>query len=301
MALRKKMNLLITGGTGFIGSSLCSRLLKNNNNLTLLTRHPELIKAPVKAITALEQLKVDMNFDIVINLAGEPIADKRWNNKQKERILTSRIGITQQLITFLEKVTNKPKLLINGSAIGYYGISKTNNPIDESSAGDESFSSKLCQQWEAVALQAEAIGIRTCLLRTGIVLGKGGGALKKMSLPFKFGFGGRIGNGEQWMSWIHLDDLIGIILYCIEDDKLSGAINGTSPNPVTNQVFTRTLGTVLKRPTILPMPETVIKLLMGQMGEELLLSGKRILPTKILDAGYLFQYEKLEDALLNSL
>ena len=229
------MNLLITGGTGFIGSSLCLRLLKKNHNLTVLTRHPELIKAPVKAITAIEELNIDMTFDIVINLAGEPIANKRWSNKQKQRILTSRINITQQVIAFLKKVTIKPKLLISGSAIGFYGINQTDNLIDENSENDNSFSSKLCQQWEAVALQAEEIGIRTCLLRTGIVLGKGGGALSKMLLPFKIGFGGRIGHGKQWMSWIHLDDLVGIILYCINHDDLRGAINGTSPNPVTNQ------------------------------------------------------------------
>jgi uncharacterized protein (TIGR01777 family) len=295
------MNLLITGGTGFIGSSLCARLLKDNHNLTLLTRHPEQIRAPVNAIAEIEQLNVDMIFDVVINLAGEPIANKRWTNKQKQRILSSRLDITQQLITFLVKVENKPALLINGSAIGYYGISKTNNFIDENAEGDDSFSSQLCQQWETAALQAEAIGIRTCLIRTGIVLGKGGGALKKMLLPFKMGFGGRIGNGKQWMSWIHLDDLVGIILYCIDHDNLRGAINGTSPNPVTNQVFTKTLGTVLKRPTIFPMPEIVVRLIMGEMGEELLLTGKRILPINISDAGYHFQYEKLEDALTNSL
>ena len=295
------MNFLITGGTGFIGSSLCSRLLKNNHKLTVLTRHPELIKAPVKAITAIEELNIDMTFDIVINLAGEPIANKRWSNKQKQRILTSRINITQQVIAFLKKVTTKPKLLISGSAIGYYGINQTDNLIDENSENDNSFSSKLCQQWEAVALQAEEIGIRTCLLRTGIVLGKGGGALSKMLLPFKIGFGGRIGHGKQWMSWIHLDDLVGIILYCINHDDLRGAINGTSPNPVTNQEFIKTLGVVLKRPTIFPMPETVVKLLMGQMGEELLLTGKRILPIKVSDAGYCFQYKKLDGALVDSL
>ena len=295
------MNLLITGGTGFIGSALCSRLLKNKHNITLLSRYPEKIKPSFKAITEIEQLKDDAIFDIVINLAGEPIANKRWNNRQKQRILSSRIATTQKLIEFLTKVENKPKLLINGSAIGYYGISKTNNSIDETSVGDDSFSSQLCQQWEAVALQAEALGIRTCLLRTGIVLGKGGGALSKMLLAFKLGLGGRIGHGKQWMSWIHLDDLVGIILYCIEHNNLSGAINGTSPNPVTNQVFTKVLGTMLKRPTIFPMPSIVVKLLMGQMGEELLLVGKRILPKKISDAGYNFLYPKLEDALKNAL
>ncbi len=145
------MNLLITGGTGFIGSSICSCLLKDHHNLTVLTRRPEIISSPVKAITKIDQLKVDMIFDVVLNLVGEPIANKRWSNKQKQRILTSRITITHLLIAFFKKVENKPKLFINGSAIGYYGIGKANNPIDENSASDDSFSSQLCQQWETVA------------------------------------------------------------------------------------------------------------------------------------------------------
>jgi len=295
------MNLFITGATGFIGSALCSRLLKEHHHITVLTRTPEKVHAPLNVITAITQLNTEVVFDVVINLAGEPIADKRWSNQQKQRILTSRITTTQQLITFLKRVKHKPQLLINGSAIGYYGINRSNTAIDENEAGDESFSSQLCQQWETTALQAEVIGIRTCLLRTGIVLGKGGGALSKMLLPFKAGFGGRIGDGKQWMSWIHLDDLVGIILYCITHDKISGALNGTSPNPVTNQEFTKTLGKILKRPTIVPMPNVIIKLLMGQMGEELLLSGKKILPINIAAAGYDFQYPQLEQALVHSM
>jgi len=295
------MNFFITGATGFIGSALCSRLLLDNHQVTVLSRSPEKVLPPIRAITEISQLKTAEKFDIVINLAGEAIANKRWSDKQKQQILTSRINITQQLIAFLTKVENKPQLLINGSAIGYYGISSTNSSIDEDSAGDDSFSSQLCQQWEAVALQAEAIAIRTCLLRTGIVLGKGGGALTKMLLPFQLGLGGKIGSGNQWMSWIHLDDLIGIILHCINHDDLTGAINGTSPTPVTNRVFTKTLGKVLKRPTFFPMPEVLIRLLMGQMGEELLLAGKKILPVKVSAAGYHFQYPKLEQALKNSL
>ena len=293
------MNLLITGGTGFIGSALCSRLLEEKHTLVVLSRHPEKVKPPIKAIVDLEDLSNDDIFDVVINLAGEPIADKRWSEKQKQRILSSRIDMTEKLIAYFKKSANKPKLLINGSAIGYYGIGTTDDIIEEKEKGDNSFSSQLCQQWEAVALKAEALGIRTCLLRTGIVLGKNGGALSKMLLPFKMGLGGRIGQGKQWMSWIHLDDLVGIILYCINHDNLKGAVNGTSPTPVSNQVFTNTLGTVLKRPTIFPMPQIVVKLLMGQMGEELLLAGKKILPKKVSDAGYTFKYKTLEDALID--
>ncbi|MFT4606395.1 MAG: hypothetical protein ACI9V8_000546 [Urechidicola sp.] len=293
------MNLLITGGTGFIGSALCSRLLEEQHNIVVLSRHPEAIKPPIRALTDLEQLKDDDIFDVVINLAGEPIANKRWSDQQKKRIFSSRIDTTKALIAYLKKSKNKPKLLINGSAIGYYGVDKTDDVIDETSGVDDSFSSQLCQRWEATALKAEALGIRTCLLRTGIVLGKNGGALSKMLPPFKMGLGGRIGHGKQWMSWIHLDDLVGIILYCINHDELKGAINGTSPNPVINEVFTKKLGTALKRLTIFPMPAIVVKLLMGQMGEELLLAGKRISPRKVLNAGYNFKYKTLDQALKN--
>ncbi|MFT6371424.1 MAG: hypothetical protein ACJAZT_000151 [Gammaproteobacteria bacterium] len=293
------MNLLITGGTGFIGSALCTRLLDEKHSIVVLSRHPEKIKLPIKAVSSLEQLTDDDIFNVVINLAGEPIADKRWSDQRKNRIYASRIVTTEALIAYLKKSINKPKLLISGSAIGYYGIDGTDDIIDENSGNDDSFSSELCQKWETAALKAESLGIRTCLLRTGIVLGKNGGALSKMLPPFKMGLGGKIGHGKQWMSWIHLDDLVGIIVYCINNDNLKGPINGTSPNPVINQVFTKTLGLALKRPTIFPMPKAVIKLLMGQMGEELLLVGKRILPQKVLDAGYNFKYKTLEEALKN--
>ncbi|CAC9605513.1 Cell division inhibitor Slr1223 (YfcH in EC), contains epimerase/dehydratase and DUF1731 domains [uncultured Gammaproteobacteria bacterium] len=293
------MNILITGGTGFIGSALCAHLLKENNKIVILSRYPEKIKHPIKAIADLSDLQDSDIFDVVINLAGEPIANKRWSSKQKNQIFSSRIDITEKLISYFEKLDNKPKLLISGSAIGYYGVGKTDNIIEEKEGGDNSFSSELCQKWEAVALKAEKLGIRTCLLRTGIVLGKNGGALSKMLFPFKMCLGGIIGHGKQWMSWIHIDDLTGIILYCINHDNLKGAINGTSPNPVTNKEFTKTLGMTLKRPTIFPMPAIVVKLLMGKMGEELLLAGKKITPKKVLDAGYKFTYKTLEEALTN--
>ena len=192
------MNILIAGGTGFIGSALCSRLLEEQHNIVVISRHPELVKSPIRAISDIQQLSNADCFDAVINLTGEPIADKRWSAKQKKLILDSRINSTEQLISYFRKSEHKPKLLINGSAIGFYGVAKTDDLIDEDKLGDDSFSSQLCQQWESTALEAEALGIRTCLLRTGVVLGKNGGALSKMVLPFKLGLGGRIGHGKQY-------------------------------------------------------------------------------------------------------
>lgn len=294
------MNILITGGTGFIGSQLCSVLLKKQYHIVVVTRQPIQVQTNIEAVTSLDQLDTDMCFDVVINLAGEPIANKCWSDTQKQCILDSRLSSTNNLIDYFKRLNLKPKLFISGSAIGYYGIEQTDNDFDESALGDSSFSSELCQQWEEAALAAKGLGIRTCLLRTGIVLGKGG-ALSKMLPPFKLGLGGKIGKGTQWMSWIHIDDLIGIILYCIDNDKISGSINGTAPEPVTNASFSKSLGKTLNRPALLPMPAFVIKLIMGQMGEELLLAGKKILPTKIWLCGYVFKYEQLDDALMNIL
>lgn len=275
-------------------------LIDKHNSIVILTRTPEKINGSCTGINHLSQIPDEMFFDVVINLAGEPIADKRWSDEQKNRILKSRIETTQFLIDYLNSKSKVPELLINGSAIGYYGVDASDEEITELHHGDDSFSSHLCQQWETIAEQAQGLGIRTCMLRTGIVLGKHGGALKKMLPAFKLGIGGRIGNGAQWMSWIHIDDLIGIILYCIEHNDISGPINGTSPNPVTNTTFSKVLGQVLNRPAVLPMPAFVIKFLMGQMGEELLISGKKVIPAKILNHGYSFKYPQLAKALLHA-
>ena len=293
------MNILITGGTGFIGSALCSYLSNLGHYVTVKTRYLNSVNKGIKAVNDLQQLSDHDSFDIVINLAGEPIADKRWSQKQKDIILSSRIDTTKQLIQFFNTREHKPTLFISGSAIGYYGITPSNNEINENDISDSSFSSKLCQQWETCALEAEALGIRTCLLRTGIVLGKNGGALQKMLPPFKLGLGGKIGSGTQWMPWIHIDDMIGLIDLCINNSNINGPINCTAPNPVTNLTFTKTLASAINRPAIFPMPVFVIKLLMGQMGVELLLNGKKVVPKKALDFGYQFNYQNIEQALVN--
>ncbi|OUS08041.1 TIGR01777 family protein [Gammaproteobacteria bacterium 54_18_T64] len=296
------MKLLITGGTGFIGSHLCRRLLQAQHQVVVLSRQPQRVHQPMAAIRDLQQIDSSTHFDVVINLAGEAIAAKRWSEGQKHELVQSRVATTAGLIAYFKRAEHKPALLISGSAIGYYGLGNGaesgsgSAELDESGVADDSFSSRLCQQWEAVALQAEGLGIRTCLLRTGIVLGNGG-ALSKMLPPFKFGLGGRMGSGHQWMPWVHIADLVGIIFHCMADESVRGPINGCGPNPVENREFSRTLAEVLRRPALLPLPAFVVRLLLGQMGRELLLSGRRVVPRKALDTGYRFQYPQLEPAL----
>ncbi len=294
--------ILITGGTGLIGSQLIPVLLEAGNAITILSRHPTAaqiqFEQKVNSIDQLAKLAASETFDIVINLAGQGIADKRWTPASKQQIRDSRLQTTQDLITYLNTADDKPELFISGSAIGYYGPQQ-DEAVEESfiAGSSEYFSQRLCIDWEREAAAAEALGIRCCYLRTGIVLAKNGGALAKMLPPFKLGLGGPIGSGDQWMSWIHIADLIGIISHLIKDQSICGPVNATAPEPVTNNVFSGTLGKVLKRPAVVPMPAFIIKLLLGEMAEELLLSGQRVLPAKILRHGYAFKYSRLEDAL----
>jgi len=295
-----KKRLLITGGAGFIGSRLVRVMIAQAYDVVVLTRNPEKTEVhfnySVKAIKHLDQLKDDDVFDVVINLAGQGITDRRWTQGIKDQLRESRIVTTRNLIRYLSVVKKKPECFISGSAIGYYG-DQGNAIIDEEVSGGKSFSSKLCLDWEDEAKQAEISGIRTCYLRTGIVLGKNGGALAKMLPAFRLGLGGPMGNGQQWMSWIHIDDLIGIILHVINNKDIEGPVNGTAPSPVTNKIFSSTLARVLKRPAFLTMPAFVLKLMLGEMAQELLLSGQRVVPDKILTAGYSFKHAELEDAL----
>jgi uncharacterized protein (TIGR01777 family) len=279
--------------------------IKQGHKVIIRTRNVTLLRPSVRGINQLQDLDVDEIIDVAINLAGEPIADKRWSHQQKNLILNSRLSITQEFIDYFKKATHKPKVFISSSAIGYYGIKVSedgiNEPISESSNGDASFSSELCQQWESLALQSDTLGIRTCLLRTGIVLGKDGGALNKMLPIFKLGIGGKIGSGKQWMPWIHISDMITVVDYCIANTSINGAINCTAPNPVTNREFTKDLAHTLKRPAILNIPEWLITLVLGQMGKELLLCGKKVMTSKLKSLGFTFEYERLAPALIEIL
>ena len=295
------MRLVVAGGTGFIGSALCARLLELGHSVTLLTRSasPALASPDKKLLTWNpgspgawgEAIK---GTDGVINLAGEPIAE-RWTRKQKEKIASSRIDTTRALVTAIAKAKEKPKILLNASAIGYYGPHGDETLTEETGPGSD-FLSRVCIAWEKEAAKAEEYGQRVIRLRTGIVLGRGGGALAKMVLPFKLFMGGHLGSGEQWMSWIQLEDEIGLILFLLEHPDAHGAINATAPNPVTMSKFCKALGDVLNRPSWAPVPASALRLLLGEMAD-MLLAGQRVLPAQAQKLGYAFRYPTLPEAL----
>jgi len=293
------MKILITGGTGFIGQKLCHFLLDKNHQLTVLSRTPKTVAficgERVKSIRNIKQLSSSDSFDAIINLAGEGIADSRWSKARKQLLLDSRINTTKQLISYIEMVNIKPKVLISGSAIGYYGNRKS-TLLTEESLPHEEFSHHLCALWESTAFEANKFGIRTCIIRTGLVIGRDGGFVKRMLPLFKLGLGGPMGNGKQWMSWVHCSDLIAIIDTLLQSDTLHGIFNASSPEPVTNREFSKTLGQVLNRPVFLAVPAFVFKILLGEMST-LLLGGQRVLPERLEEAGFVFKFNSLKQAL----
>ena len=288
------MQVLITGGTGFIGRELCKQLFHLGHTATVLTRS----KAPVPlpGVRFIARLDEAQGIDAVVNLAGEPLAEGRWNAVRKQAFRDSRIGTTQKLLGWIESLPERPRVLVSGSAIGYYGESD-DTLLAESAPPGEDFAATLCCDWEMEALKARALGLRVCTLRTGIVLGADGGALAKMLPPFKLGMGGPMGSGTQWMSWVRRGDLVHLICWLLGNEAASGSYNGTAPVPVTNREFARTLGAVLKRPAVMTMPAFVLKLMFGEMAESLLLTGQRVVPSKAEAEGFVFEHRELESAL----
>jgi len=287
------MNILITGSTGLIGTSLSRHLKTLGHTIYPLYRNPSSETAcywnPEKNQIHLDEA---IEFGAVIHLAGENIADSRWSQKQKERILNSRVNGTRLLAEKLSQLKHKPAVLISGSAIGYYGDTG-DNIVDEDSARGEGFLSEIATQWEDATQAAEDAGIRTIHLRTGIVISPEGGVLKKMLLPFSMGLGGVVGNGQQYMSCISIDDVVGIITAMVDDDQMTGAYNLVAPDPVTNYTFTKNLGSALNRPTLFPMPAFIARILFGEMADALLLSSSRVEAMRLKKRGYTFQDTEL--------
>ena len=297
------MKILITGASGLIGKALQKSFAAKGYEMILAgrgePRTPNEIRWSVEEGFATEDLERLEGLDAVVHLAGEGIAGLRWTDEKKKAIRDSRVIGTRNLVNTLAELKQKPDVFIASSAMGFYGDRGDDILTETSSAGD-TFLADVSKEWEMESRRAEDSGIRTVLLRTSIVLSKDGGALATMMTPFKFGVGGVIGSGKQWMSWISLDDVIGIINFAIENEKLRGAVNVASPNPVTNEEFTKTLGDVLYRPTFLPLPEFAVNLVFGEMGDALLIDSMRLEPKRLNEAGYEFKFPNLKSALENA-
>jgi len=316
------MNILISGGSGFLGSTFSEELSKRYQqadkelHITWLTRdtnqaHPN----DINMMTYEELATIDKSFDVIINLAGAGIADSRWSDERKEQLMASRVKPTESLLEFIARSHVKPKLMLSGSAIGWYGT-QGDKPLTESSAYQTDFSHKLCDDWEQLALKATDYGVPVAIVRTGVVIHPEGGMIAKLLLPFKMGVGGQLGDGEQMMSWISREDWVGAAIFIIEkhlaetsgkqvtpnnelkthNDTPALVYNLTAPNPVTNHTFTKAMGAWLHRPTIFTLPEFLLKLMFGEMST-LLIDGQKVLPQALLEAGYDFKHTDIQQAL----
>lgn len=290
------MRVLITGGTGFVGQALCPALAAAGHEVAVLTRQskPRLPTGAARAVTRLGDLD-PADFGGVVNLAGAPIGDARWTEARKKRLLDSRIETTSRLVDWMSRTERRPQVLVSASAVGYYG-EQGDRPVTEDTRPTPGFTHELCAAWEREAEKAAALGVRVCLMRIGVVLDAGGGALAKMLPAFRMGAGGRLGTGQHWFPWIHRADVAAACQWLLENTSARGAYNVGAPNPVTNAEFTRALGRALSRPTVLPMPEAALKLLFGEMSELLLVSD-RMVPRRLLDEGFEFRHPHLDRAL----
>lgn len=290
------MHVLITGGTGFIGTALIPALQDDGWTITVLTRRPAqaraLLPAAVQVVPDLDSVQQPVNA--VVNLAGENLGERRWSRARKQAFIDSRVGLTQQLVQWMGRLQAPPAVLVSGSAVGYYGA-QGNTPVDEHSTPHDEFQHRLCRDWEAAAQQAESLGVRVVRLRIGVVLDAGGGALQAMLTPFRLGLGAWLGHGRQWMAWIHRHDLVALIQLALAEPALQGPVNAVAPNPVTNRHFSKALGAALRRPVLLPVPAWVLRILVGEMAH-LLLTGQRAVPAAAEAQGFNFAFPRIEAA-----
>jgi len=297
------MQILISGSHGLVGAALVGCFRTGGHDVVRLVRGSSSSDEPVVRWDpqrgTIDGPALD-RFDVVIHLAGENIAGRRWTATQKARIRDSRVNGTRLLAESLADRDHPPRVLICASAIGYYG-DRGDEELNEESSSGEGFLAEVCREWEAAAEPAVTAGIRVVPVRFGMILSSRGGALQKMLLPFRLCLGGVIGSGRQYWSWVTLDDVLGIIEHVMTNEQLAGPVNGTSPNPLTNREFTAALGQALRRPTLFPMPAFAARLVLGGMADELLLSSTRVLPQRLLETGYKFRYPDLNNALFDIL
>jgi len=287
------VRVLLTGGTGFVGAPLCRALQAAGHAVTVVSREPAQADGTAIGWDAVGRA-VGEN-DALVNLAGEPLAARRWSPAQKRRILESRVGATRALVEAAAGAPRRPAVLVSASAVGYYGP-RGDEPLDETAGPGRDFLAEVCEAWEREALRAEQLGVRVIRLRLGIVLARDGGALARMQPPFRAFVGGPLGSGRQWMSWIHRDDATGLVVEALDNEAYCGALNATAPQPVTNRDFARALGQVLARPAWLPVPAVVLRLALGEMAD-MLLTGQRVLPAVAERLQYHWRHPELGGAL----
>jgi hypothetical protein len=297
------MKIAVFGGTGFVGSRLVEKLHSQNDHVLIFTRNAQKANRQFSGMEIVSYNPLESGSwqekiagcDAVINLAGQPIADSKWTPDYKQKILQSRELGTRKIVEAIKNSSQKPKVLINASAIGFYGTSET-AIFDENSPSGNDFLAQVCQKWESEAEEVKSVGVRLVILRIGIVLGKEGGALAKMLTPFQLFAGGPLGTGNQWFSWIHRDDLVNLFLTALKQENMSGKFNATSPNPVRMNELCKTLGQVMNRPSWLPVPGFALQLLLGE-GAQIVLEGQQVLPKETQAFGFQYQYPDLKSAL----
>jgi uncharacterized protein (TIGR01777 family) len=294
------MKALVTGGTGFIGRRLLARL----DRPVVLSRDPDRARQTLAGFEATihrwdaqsaPPAEAFAGVDTIIHLAGDPVADRRWDESKRRQIRDSRVLGTRHLVDALAALDARPKVLVSASAVGYYG-DRGDETLDEQSVPGSDFLAQVCIDWEKEAMRAETLGLRVAPVRTGVVLGKGGGALAKMLTPFRLGVGGRLGSGRQWMPWVHVDDVAGIFLHAAANESVFGPINATAPLPATNSEFTKALARALHRPAIFPMPAFMLKLIVGEFGE-IILASQKVMPRVAERTGYSFKFPEVGPAL----